>query len=72
MIEAVKKNFRFSEDKFLFGPNANFAELDLAPNPTGLFTIKPERKRIEVLCDLQRLKSKKEVQSLLGLISTFN
>ena len=44
MMEVVKKNFRFSEDKFLFGPNAKFAGLDLAPNPTGLFTIKPERK----------------------------
>ena len=71
-MEAMKKNFRFSEEKFLFGPNGKFAGLDLAANPTGLFTIKPERKRIEVLCDLQRLESNKEVQLLLGLIFTFN
>ena len=72
MMEAVKENFEFSEEKFVFGPNAKFGGLDLAVNPTGQVTIKPDRKRIEVLCNLQRLESKKEVQSLLGLISTFN
>ena len=56
----------------MLGPNAKFAGLDLAANPTGLFTIKLERKTIEVLCNLQQLEYKKEVQSLLGLISTFN
>ena len=72
MMEAMKMNFKFSEDKFVSGPNAKFAGLDLAANPTGLFPIKIEKKRIEVLCNPQRLESKKEVPSLLGLISTFN
>ena len=72
MMEAVKENFKFSEEKFLLGPNAKFAGLDLSANPTGWVTTKPDRKRIEALCNLQQLESKKEVQSLLGLISTFN
>ena len=56
----------------MFGANAKFAGLDLAANQTGRVIIKPDRKRIEALCNLQQLESKKEVQSLLGLISTFN
>ena len=56
----------------MFVPNAKFAGLDLAMNPTGWVIIKPDRKRIEALCNLQQLESKKEVQSLLQLISTFN
>ena len=65
MMEAVKENFKLSEEKFVFGPNAQFAGLDLAANPTGWVIIKPDRKRIEALCNLQRLESKKVVQSLL-------
>ena len=49
MMEVVKENFKFSEEKFVFGPNTKFAGLDLAAKPTGWVTIKPDRKRIEAI-----------------------
>ena len=55
----------------MFGRNAKFVGLDLAVNQTGRVTIKPDRKRIKALCNLQHLESKKEFQSSLGLIYTF-
>ena len=42
-MEAVEENSKVSEEKFVFGPNAKFAGLDLAANHTGQVTIKPER-----------------------------
>ena len=72
MIEAVKKNFKFSEEKIVIGPKAKFTRLDLATNPAGNITIKPDIKRVEALCNIQRPRNKKEVISLVGSMSTFD
>ena len=69
---STEKNFKFPEEKFVTGQNVKFAGLDLAAYSTEKVTIKPDRKRVEVLCQLKKPESEKEVQSLLGLISTFN
>ena len=42
MMEVVGKNFKFLEEKFVMEPNAKFAGLDLATNPKGRVTIKPD------------------------------
>ena len=49
-----------------------FAGLDLSTNSSGRVTICPDKKRIEALHQLQTPGSRKGVQSLLGLLSTFN
>ena len=71
-MEAVRKNFKFSEEKSVTSLNVKFAGHDLAVYSTGQVSIKPDRKKGEALCQLKKPESKKEVQSLLGLISTFN
>ena len=43
MMEAVRKNFKFSEEKFVTSPNVKFAGLDLAAYSTRRVPIKPDR-----------------------------
>ena len=71
-MQAVKKNLKFNEEKFTIGQNAKFAGLDLTAHPEGNAQIKPDRKKVEALCNIQRPSNKKEVMSLIGQLITYN
>ena len=70
-MEAIRNNFVFSEEKFQVSPRVTFAGLELTATSTGTVEVLPDRKRIETLLNLSPPTNRKELQSAIGLMSTF-
>ena len=70
-MEAIRNNFVFSEEKFQVSPRVTFAGLELTATSTGTVEVLPDRKRIETLLNLSPPTNRKELQSVVGLMSTF-
>ena len=64
MTEAIRKSFKFSEEKFNISTQVLFAGLDITTNASGRVTICPDKTRIEGLHQLQAPRSRKETHSL--------
>ena len=71
-INAISRNFKFSQTKFKVAPVVQFAGLLLKAQPTGTVLIGPDPSRISDLLDLRSPTSKEELLSLLGLLATLN
>ena len=69
--ETIQNNVVFSKEKFCVSPKVVFAGLELCTSPTGKVSILPDKKRIEALLNLAPPTNKKELQSVMGLLSTF-
>ena len=71
-MPVVKKNLKFSKEKITIRQNAKVTGLGLGANPERNVAMKPDIKRVEALLNIQSPNNKKEVVSLIGLLSTFN
>ena len=71
LLEAIINNIMFSEFFLCVSPQVTFAGLELTASSKGKVSVLPDERRIETLLNLSPPKTKKELQSVLGLVSTF-
>ena len=71
LLNAVLNGWVFSNRKFRISTSVEFCGLDLEANQAGQVIISPSPDRLSALLDFPSPTNKKEVKSLLGLLTTF-
>jgi len=69
---AIRKNFKFSAEKFVVSPQVTFSGLFLSSSPSGAVAIYPDLDRVWEFIHLKTPDSKEDLRSLMGLLATFH